>query len=122
MKAGEEWALLPKDRGPVRAVARDYVDSKRRFTEYVIYFLILLLASIVVRSKNLQGYVVYIEFIVIAGVAIEGFFISRGVRRAAVEKLGDGDVRGLTWYSMTRAFSPRWMRTPAPRVTPGRTR
>jgi hypothetical protein len=119
MKAGEEWALLPKDRGPVRAVARDYVDSKHRFTEYIFYFLILLLASIILRSKALQGYVLYLEYIVIVGVAIEAFFINRGVKRAVVEKLGDGDTRRLTWYAMSRTFTPRWMRTPRPRVTPG---
>jgi hypothetical protein len=119
MKAGEEWALLPKDRGPVRALARDYVDSRRRFTEYVMYFLLLLLLSIIARSKVIQNYVVLLEFVVIIGVAIEGFFISRGVRRAVAAKATDADIRGLTWYSMTRALSPRWMRTPAPRVHPG---
>src|SRR6266704_6793283 len=29
MRRGEEWALPPKDRGPVRALARDYIDSRR---------------------------------------------------------------------------------------------
>jgi DUF3043 family protein len=119
MKAGEDWALLPKDRGPVRALARDYIDSRRRFTEYVMYFLVLMLASIVARNKAVQSYIVILELVVLVGVAIDGFFISRGVRRAVAAKATDGDIRGLTWYSMTRALSPRWMRTPAPRVTPG---
>jgi hypothetical protein len=119
MKAGEEWALLPKDRGPVRALARDYIDSRRRFTEYVMYFLVIMLVSIFVKDKFVEAYVAYIELAVIFGVAIEGFFISRGVRRAVAAKATDGDIRGLTWYAMTRALSPRWMRTPKPRVTPG---
>ena len=29
MRRGEEWALPAKDSGPVRALARDYVDSRR---------------------------------------------------------------------------------------------
>src|SRR5579859_6496948 len=44
MKQGESWALNPRDRGPVRALARDYIDSKRRISEYYMYILILLLA------------------------------------------------------------------------------
>ena len=122
MKAGEEWALLPKDRGPVRALARDYIDSRYRFTEFIMYFLVLMLASILFREKSIQGFVAYLELAVIVGVAIEGFFISRGVRRAVAAKAIDSDIRGLTWYAMTRALSPRWMRTPKPRVAPGRTR
>ena len=30
VRRGEEWAMPPRDRGPVKALARDYVDSKRR--------------------------------------------------------------------------------------------
>src|SRR5215470_5540195 len=34
MRRGEAWALNPRDRGPGRALARDFVDSKRRVSEY----------------------------------------------------------------------------------------
>jgi len=43
VRRGEEWALPPRDRGPVKALARDYVDSKRRVSEYYMYGLLVLL-------------------------------------------------------------------------------
>ena len=37
MRRGENWALPAKDRGPVRALARDVVDSRRRVSEFYMY-------------------------------------------------------------------------------------
>src|SRR6202451_4502269 len=57
MKQGESWALNPRDRGPARALARDYIDSKRRISEDYMYILVLLLAAVVLRNKNEQQYI-----------------------------------------------------------------
>src|SRR5207253_118539 len=37
MRRGEEWALLPRDRGPAKALIRNYVDSRRRLSEFYMY-------------------------------------------------------------------------------------
>ena len=38
MRRGEEWALPARDRGAVRALARDYVDSRRLVvSEYILF-------------------------------------------------------------------------------------
>src|SRR5215831_725741 len=37
MRRGEEWALMPKDRGPAKALIRNYVDSRRRLSEFYMY-------------------------------------------------------------------------------------
>ncbi|HEX5189849.1 MAG TPA: DUF3043 domain-containing protein, partial [Streptosporangiaceae bacterium] len=55
MRRGEAWALNPRDRGPARALARDFVDSKRRISEYYMYVLVVLLAAVFVRSKAAQA-------------------------------------------------------------------
>src|SRR5580693_274731 len=34
MKKGESWAVNPGDGGPAKALARDYIGSKRRISEY----------------------------------------------------------------------------------------
>ena len=36
MRRGEDWALPRKDQGPVRALARDVVDSRRGIGEYYL--------------------------------------------------------------------------------------
>jgi len=43
MRRGEEWALPAKDKGPAKALARDFVDSRRRLSEFYMYGLIVLL-------------------------------------------------------------------------------
>src|SRR5215471_21653186 len=49
MRRGEDWALSPRDRGPVRKLAWDYVDSHRRPSEYYMYVLIVLLVALLSR-------------------------------------------------------------------------
>ena len=45
MRRGEEWALQPRDRGPMKKLARDYVDAHRRPSEFYMYALIILVVS-----------------------------------------------------------------------------
>src|SRR5215471_15045167 len=50
MRRGEDWALGPRDRGPIRKLARDYVDAHRRPSEYYMYVLIVLLVALLSRN------------------------------------------------------------------------
>ena len=52
MRAGEEWALGPRDRGPVKKLARDYVDAHRRPMEFYMYALILLIIALFAGKSN----------------------------------------------------------------------
>ncbi len=46
MRRGEEWALGPRDRGPAKKLARDYVDAHRRPMEFYMYALIILIIAL----------------------------------------------------------------------------
>src|SRR5579859_5747960 len=50
MRRGEEWALPARDRGPARALIRDYVDSRRRLSEFYMYGLLVLLVLLFVKT------------------------------------------------------------------------
>jgi Protein of unknown function (DUF3043) len=119
MKRGEDWALRAKDKGPVRALVRDYVDARRTFTEYVMYILLLMVVALVIRNKAITNYLFLVEISVIVIVAIEGMFINRGVRKIVAERLPGESSRGLAFYATARAFNPRRFRVPTPRVSPG---
>ena len=119
MKAGEAWALNPRDRGPARALARDYIDSKRRISEYYMYILIVLLAAIFVRSKVVQDYVSPLVLVLVVIILIDAQFIRYRLRRLVSERLPGESTRGLTMYAMMRALQIRRFRVPAPRVHPG---
>jgi hypothetical protein len=119
MKRGEAWALNPRDRGPARALTRDFVDSKRRVSEYYMYVLVVLLAAVFVRSPGLQAIVSPLVLVLILVIVVDATLIRRNLRRLVAERLPGESTRGLTGYAVMRALQIRRFRVPAPRVGPG---
>jgi hypothetical protein len=119
IRRGEEWALGPRDRGPIRKLARDYVDSHRRPSEYYMYVLIVLLIALLSRSKTLNTYVSPLVLVLIVVVVIDGYFIRRALHKLAAERYPNESTRSMTTYAIMRALQIRRFRTPAPRLKPG---
>jgi Protein of unknown function (DUF3043) len=119
MKQGESWALNPRDRGPARALARDYIDSKRRISEYYMYILVLLLAAVFLRNKTEQQYISPLVLVLVVIILVDAQVIRRSLRRLVAERLPGESTRGLTMYAVMRALQIRRFRMPAPRVRPG---
>jgi Protein of unknown function (DUF3043) len=119
MKRGEEWALNPRDRGPARALARDYVDSKRRVSEYYMYVLVVLLAAVFLRNKAIQNYISPLVVLLVVVIVVDAFLIRRKLFKLVAERLPGESTRGLTTYAVFRALQIRKFRMPAPRVQPG---
>src|SRR5215472_16273874 len=119
MKRGEEWALGPRDRGPIKKLARDYVDSHRRPSEYYMYVLIVLLVALLSRNAVLNTYVSPLVLVLIVVVVIDGYLIRRAIHRLAAERYPGESTRGITTYAVMRALQIRRFRMPAPRLKPG---
>jgi len=119
MRRGEAWALNPRDRGPARALARDFVDSKRRISEYYMYVLVVLLAAVFVRSKAAQAIISPLVLALVLVIVVDGLLIRRSLRRLMAERLPGESARGLTMYAVMRALQIRRFRVPSPRVGPG---
>jgi hypothetical protein len=119
MKRGEEWALGPRDRGPARKLARDYVDAHRRPSEYYMYVLILLLVALLSRNKALNSAVSYLVIAMIAVILVDALLIRRALGKLVAERLPGVSTRGLTVYAVMRALQIRRWRMPAPRLKPG---
>ena len=119
MKRGESWALNPRDRGPARALARDYIDSKRRITEFYMYILVILLAAVFLRNKTEQEYISPLVLVLVVVILVDAQVIRRGLRKLVGERLPGESTRGLTMYAVMRALQIRRFRMPAPRVRPG---
>ena len=119
MKQGESWALNPRDRGPARALARDYIDSKRRISEFYMYILVLLLAAVFLRNKTEQQYISPLVLVLVVIILVDAPVIRRSLRKLVGERLPGESTRGLTMYAVMRALQIRRFRMPAPRVRPG---
>ena len=119
MRRGEAWALNPRDRGPAKALARDYIDSKRRISEYYMYILVVLLAAVFIRNKAAQTYVSPLVLVLVVIIMVDSQLIRYRLRRLVSERLPGESARGLTLYATMRALQIRRFRVPAPRVHPG---
>src|SRR5262249_16927891 len=95
MRRGEDWALPPRDPGPLRQLARDYVDSHRRVSEYYMYALLVLLVALFTRNATLQNFTGPLVFLLIAIILIDATLISRGLRKLVAERFPGQSAKGL---------------------------
>jgi hypothetical protein len=119
MRKGEDWALAPKDKGPVRALARDLVDSRRRISEFYMYGLGALVVLLFIPATRL-----IVDYLVLGVVLImlgEGTLLGRQVLKIAAQRYPGERTRGVRLYAGLRAMQIRKLRMPAPRVKPGDT-
>jgi hypothetical protein len=121
MRRGEEWALQPRDRGPMKKLARDYVDAHRRPSEFYMYALIVLVISLVAGKahKALNTDLQFLLLAIIAVIIVDAILLRRSINKLAKERLPDESTRGITFYAIMRALQLRRFRNPAPRIKPG---
>ena len=127
MMAGDERYLLPKDRGPVKAFARDVIDSRRNlmglFMPMAVLVLVSYFAQIVVPTLPIQVYVMAACLVFLLAMVVEAIMLGRLVAKLARTELPKETVStpSLIWYTFTRASQIRRLRVPRPRVRPGET-
>lgn len=119
MAKGEEKHLLKRDRGPVRRLARNYVDSRRTVGSYLMYamFVIVLLSMLPVPPARLL--VLFMPPVLLLVVFGEGLLLSHGIKKAAAERFPDEDAKGVGMYAAMRAMQIRRLRIPNPQVRIG---
>jgi hypothetical protein len=121
LRRGEDWALPVRDRGPVKALARDYVDSRRRLSEFYMYGLLVLLVLLFIPNALVKSIVPLLVLAAVLIMLVEGIFIGRRVRALAAERLPGESTRGIGLYASMRALQIRKLRMPKPRVHIGDT-
>jgi Protein of unknown function (DUF3043) len=121
MRRGEEWALQPRDRGPMKKLARDYVDAHRRPSEFYMYALIILVISLVAGKahKALNADLEYLLLAIIAVIIVDAILLRRSINKLVAERLPGESTRGITFYAIMRALQLRRFRNPAPGLKPG---
>jgi hypothetical protein len=121
MRQGEEWALGPRDRGPAKRLARDFVDAHRRPMEFYMYALIVLIIALFAGRSNtaLGNYMQIFLLVIIAVIAVDAWFLRRSIFKVVHERLPNESTRGLAFYAIMRALQLRRFRTPSPRLRPG---
>ena len=121
MRRGEEWALQPRDRGPMKKLARDYVDAHRRPSEFYMYALILLVIGLVAGKAHsgISSDMQIVLIVIIVVIVVDALLLRRSITKLAAERLPGQSTRGVSFYAVMRALQLRRFRTPAPRLKPG---
>jgi hypothetical protein len=121
MRKGEEWALPARDRGAVRALARDYIDSRRLVvSEYILFGVVLLIIVIfALGSAKNSTTILFIELAIVGVIAVESLYHAAMVSRLAKQRLPGESTRGISWYIAKRSLRLRASRIPPARVERG---
>jgi hypothetical protein len=117
---GEESALPVKDKGPARRFVRNYVDERKSVTEYFLVFIMFILFLTVIPSPAVQLGAIALMYSAMIWVAIDGFLLSRRVKKLVAEKFPDQPTKGLGLYGWMRSTQLRRLRAPSPQVGPGK--
>ncbi|MFD1826523.1 MULTISPECIES: DUF3043 domain-containing protein [Mumia] len=119
MTTGDDRYLPPRDKGPVRRLVRNVVDSRRNVGEYLMPILVIILLVSLVRAPwaILAIYVLWVT--VILGTIVDSFLLVRRVKREVAAKFPDASTRGLTTYAIMRSTQIRRLRLPKPQVSHG---
>lgn len=123
MDRGEEAYLMDRDKGEVRRFARDWVDSRRFVSNYVMPVAIALLLIMLVGNffPEFAATASMFAMLLMLVFLIEGITIGRRVNKAARAKFPETTETGfgLGYYSYSRSVQPRKWRTPRARVEIG---
>jgi hypothetical protein len=121
MMAGEDAYLLPRDKGPVRRLVRDIVDSRRNVLGLFMPSALGLIFVMLALPPQLQQGVSFAMPVLLLIMAIDGFIVGRKANRLVDEKFPDNTESGwkLGLYAASRASQLRRMRAPRPQVNRG---
>jgi hypothetical protein len=119
MQTGDERGLPARDRGPVKRLARDFIDSRRTVGE----FLLPIVAVAIILSLSRNAVAIYLSQIILLGAAsaaiLTSWLLVRQFKRLAIERYPNEPMKGVGMYVVMRAWQLRRLRLPKPQVKPG---
>ena len=116
---GEESALPPRDRGPIRKFVRDYVDARRSIGEFFLPVIVLVLFMTIVTVIQVQLAAIILMYSILGLSFIDGFYLSRKIKREVAKRFPGENLKGVGMYGWLRSTQIRRLRAPLPRVTRG---
>jgi Protein of unknown function (DUF3043) len=121
MRRGDEKYLLPRDRGPERALVRNIVDARRTAGTWFFGGALLVLIGSSVASPLIQLVSNLMWLLLALGVVIDGVLISRKIKKLVAERFPNTTIRprSLYLYGIMRSLMFRRMRVPKPQVDIG---
>ncbi len=122
-RAGDDSAMLPRDRGPIRRLVRDTVDARRSPAFLLLPVAALLVIAQVLADPVLVAVAVGFWLATLIAVVLDLTYTSVRLRTLLRAQFPDErKIGGHLFYGGLRTTVFRRMRMPRPQVSPGRFR
>jgi hypothetical protein len=120
MARGEEWAMPIRDKGPVKRMVRDLVDSRWHFGELFLPLALFVLVLSLVPNPAIARFVYLLWLAMMLGTLIDEVFLAIRVKSVLNKNFSDPkEKKGATFYALMRALQLRALRIPSPVVKIG---
>ncbi|MDJ1136482.1 DUF3043 domain-containing protein [Streptomyces iconiensis] len=119
LASGDERYLPARDKGPVRRLARDFVDAKWSVAEFFLPMAIIILVLSMINAGAFQSYVMLLWLLLIVLIVIDSVVLSVRLKKKIRERYPDEPKRGAVAYALMRTLQMRRMRLPKPQVARG---
>jgi hypothetical protein len=120
MARGDDSYLPARDRGPVRKLVRDIVDSRRNVGSFFLAIAGVALIGTLVPSLVVRGYASYLLFGFFLLLIVDSVVLGRKIKSKVAERFPDtAKTKGLVWYGVSRSTMIRRWRFPKPEVALG---
>lgn len=112
------------EKKPERILIRDYIDSRRTFSEFImpIFLGVMILWFIIItifpKAIVVVNLMTVLMLAVMVGWAVDAWRLWRPIRRQLISEYPETSRKGMLSYMNNRAMTPRRWRNPAPRVAP----
>ncbi|WP_423835380.1 DUF3043 domain-containing protein [Streptomyces tubbatahanensis] len=119
LAGGDERYLPARDKGPVRRLARDFVDSRYSVAEFFLPLAVLILVLSMLPSPQLRSISLLLWLVVIILIVLDSIGIAVRLKKKIAERHPQENRRGAVAYALMRTLQMRRMRLPKPQVKRG---
>ncbi|MEV0224271.1 DUF3043 domain-containing protein [Streptomyces sp. NPDC050704] len=119
LASGDERYLPTRDKGPVRKLARDFVDSRFCIAEFFLPLAVVILVLSMVRIPQLQNIALLLWLFVIVLIVVDSIGIAMRLKKQINTRFPDEPKRGAVAYALMRSLQMRRLRLPKPQVKRG---
>ncbi|MEU9188705.1 DUF3043 domain-containing protein [Streptomyces sp. NPDC048484] len=119
LASGDERYLPARDKGPVRKLARDFIDSRFCIAEFFLPLAVVILVLSMVRVAQLQNVALLAWLFVIVLIVVDSIGIAIRLKKQLAARFPDEPKRGAVAYALMRSLQMRRLRLPKPQVKRG---
>jgi hypothetical protein len=119
LASGDTRYLPPRDQGPVRKFARDYVDARRSLGEFMLPLVVVFLLVSFIHNNTLRGYAIIAFYLFMLALFVTTTAMGLRVRRLAEAQFPNEVTKGTGLYAAMRSMQLRRMRLPKAQVPVG---